>query len=515
MSREVAYKEFQRLYPEYLANIDKVAEIAKTSGSEAALAEFEKHNGLADDVINAIEDMASYNVDVAADLNEQADTVSLTVLFIQIAVIAVAIIVAIVIAQKTANDISKPVKFVTDFLREIGKGRTIFSETEIAEQQRISEGKDEMAECVRYLRNVTDALNGIAGLFARIVDDPAILYLPHRSPMSNAAYDKFFPGWKEYYGYNEEMDERIRLHWRGIFENADEIIEQVIKVRETHEKQELLWRFKNGTKLEFKATIVDFDDGNFGELWLARDVTAIYDLMQKANDASLAKSMFLSSMSHEIRTPMNAIIGMTSLARKTHDLDKINLYLEKTEEAGHRLMSLINDVLDMSKIESGKLQISKQEFDFAKMLDHAVSVISDKAVEKQIDVKVVYFTPITRLMWGDELRISQVIVNFLSNAVKFTPDNGKIVITTEIHKDNHLYVCCTDTGIGVSEKARKKLFHNFEQADNSITRRYGGTGLGLAISKQIVELMGGEISVESTVGKGSKFAFHIPIKLRG
>jgi CheY-like chemotaxis protein len=178
-------------------------------------------------------------------------------------------------------------------------------------------------------------------------------------------------------------------------------------------------------------------------------------------------------------------------------------------------MGLINDVLDMSKIESGKLEITKHEFDFDKMLNHVVTVIGDKALEKQIEIKVVKFTSITRLMWGDELRISQVIVNFLSNAIKFTPDNGKIVITTEIFEDSLLNVSCTDTGIGISKEARQKLFHNFEQADNSITRRYGGTGLGLAICKQIVELMGGEISVESTVGEGSKFAFLIPIELRG
>jgi signal transduction histidine kinase len=141
----------------------------------------------------------------------------------------------------------------------------------------------------------------------------------------------------------------------------------VRKVRESRKKQQLLWHFKDGKKLEFKATIVEFADGNIGELWLSRDITALYDAVQKANDASLAKSMFLSSMSHEIRTPMNAIIGMTSLAKKADDIDRIKHYLEKTEEAGRHLMSIINDVLDMSKIESGKLQISEHEFNYTKI----------------------------------------------------------------------------------------------------------------------------------------------------
>jgi CheY-like chemotaxis protein len=234
--------------------------------------------------------------------------------------------------------------------------------------------------------------------------------------------------------------------------------------------------------------------------------------MRRANDASLAKSMFLSSMSHEIRTPMNAIIGMTSLARKTDDLPKIKRYLEKTEEAGHRLMSLINDVLDMSKIESGKLQISDNEFDYVKMIDNAINVISDKALEKRIVIKTVYKNSIKNFMVADELRISQIIVNLLSNAVKFTSDCGLITLTSEVIDDTNLSVACTDNGIGISEQAMEKLFNSFEQADKSITRQYGGTGLGLAISKQIVELMGGTIKVISKEGQGSTFSFTIPIK---
>jgi CheY-like chemotaxis protein len=174
-------------------------------------------------------------------------------------------------------------------------------------------------------------------------------------------------------------------------------------------------------------------------------------------------------------------------------------------------MSLINDVLDMSKIESGKLQISENEFDYVKMIENAVNVVADKALEKRIEIKIIYNNPINYFMITDELRVSQVIVNLLSNAVKFTSDCGVIKLTTEIIDDKNLRVSCADNGIGIGKDAMVKLFNSFEQADKSITRQYGGTGLGLAISKQIVELMGGTIAVESEEGKGSNFTFTIPI----
>jgi methyl-accepting chemotaxis protein len=171
MSLEVAYKKFQELYPDYLTAIDGVEEAAETGGSTAALAAFDECDTLAADVLTAIEEIAEYNVDIAADLNADADSVSLTVLLIQIAVIIVAVIAAIIIAVTTANGISKPVNFITDILRAVGTtGRTTFTDTELSEQHRLAEGKDETAECARYLSGVTGALNGIAGLFERIAD---------------------------------------------------------------------------------------------------------------------------------------------------------------------------------------------------------------------------------------------------------------------------------------------------------------------------------------------------------
>jgi signal transduction histidine kinase len=351
------------------------------------------------------------------------------------------------------------------------------------------------------------------------VMDPAVAVLSDGSFIANEAYNDFFPDWNTVYnaaitGDDEKDFNTLVAYWDSMITNSDEHIEAIKRIRSTHKPQKSIWHFRDGKECIQKGYWLDLN-GVTGELWVLTDITRLYEAMQKANDANLAKSAFLSSMSHEIRTPMNAIIGLTTLARKTDDPAKIRLYLEKAEEAGHRLMTIINDVLDMSKIESGKLQIAENEFDYVKMLSNVVSVVSDKALDKRIDVEIKYKTPILRFIWADELRISQVILNLLSNAVKFTPDLGRIILTTEIKDGKRLIFSCADNGIGISDDAMDRLFQSFEQADRSITREYGGTGLGLAISKQIVELIGGTIAVESKEGEGSVFTVDIPIKLLG
>jgi signal transduction histidine kinase/DNA-binding response OmpR family regulator len=384
---------------------------------------------------------------------------------------------------------------------------------------RVDMGNDKFAE-LWMLRDITE-LEDTKRMFTEIfnVMDPAVAILSDGRMISNEAYNTVFENWRTVYNYAEEVpkDQELKVlcdYWDSMITNAEDHLITIRNIRETHEDQQCIWHFRDGKECMQKGYWLDLGKQG-GELWVLTDVSRLYDAIRQANAASLAKSMFLSSMSHEIRTPMNAIIGMTSLARKTRDLQKIHRYLEKTEEAGHRLMSLINDILDMSKIESGKLQISENEFDYMKMCENAANVIADKAIEKRIALKTVYNAQFTRLMWGDELRISQVIVNLLSNAVKFTPEGGFITLTTDVLDDKILRVTCVDNGIGINPEALPKLFLNFEQADKTITRQYGGTGLGLAICKQIVELMHGTIWVESTEGVGSTFTFEIPIEWRG
>jgi signal transduction histidine kinase/CheY-like chemotaxis protein len=265
---------------------------------------------------------------------------------------------------------------------------------------------------------------------------------------------------------------------------------------------------------ETQITVTEKDEFGVMEHQLNTMREALFENARQAQAASVSKSQFLSRMSHEIRTPLNAIIGMNTLAQKTSDQAKIKQYLKNTDEAAHRLLSLINDVLDMSKIESGKLTIVPNDFDFTKMVEQAMSVMKQNAREKGVSLKYDYHYQFNKIMVADELRLSQVIINLISNAVKFTPEGGYVRLDADVADEANrhiLTVSVTDNGIGIAPENMDKLFKSFEQADNSITRSYGGSGLGLSICKQIVKLMGGDITVKSTPGIGSIFTFSVPV----
>ncbi|MDR2942431.1 MAG: response regulator [Treponema sp.] len=232
-----------------------------------------------------------------------------------------------------------------------------------------------------------------------------------------------------------------------------------------------------------------------------------------AEAASRAKSAFLANMSHEIRTPMNAIIGMVTIGRNALNIERKNYCLTKIEDASNHLLGVINDILDMSKIEANKFELAPVEFDLEKMLQRVVNVINFRIDEKKQKFSVYIDRSIPRSLIEDDQRIAQVITNLLGNAVKFTPEKGAISLSVRLVQTVNnictLQVSVSDTGIGISPEQQKKLFKSFEQAESDTTRKYGGTGLGLAISKRIVEMMGGTIWVESEQGNGSVFSFTI------
>jgi len=237
------------------------------------------------------------------------------------------------------------------------------------------------------------------------------------------------------------------------------------------------------------------------------------DAVTKVTAASKAKSEFLSNMSHEMRTPMNAIINMTVIGKNSTDVERKNYALDKIGDASTHLLGVINDILDMSKIEAKKFELVPVIFNFNKMIDRVVTVVNFRVEEKHQKLLVHIDKDIPKAIKGDDQRISQVITNLLGNAVKFTPEKGSISLNTQFIGERDgickIQISITDTGIGISKEAQKKLFKSFQQAEASTSRKYGGTGLGLSISKSFVEMMGGNIWVESEYGKGSTFAFTI------
>jgi len=234
-----------------------------------------------------------------------------------------------------------------------------------------------------------------------------------------------------------------------------------------------------------------------------------------AEQASRAKSEFLSNMSHEMRTPMNAIIGMASIAKKAEDNERKDYALNKVEESSKHLLGIINDVLDMSKIEANKFELTNIEFDLRSLLQKAVSFIRLRMDEKHHKFSMNVENDVPLFYIGDDQRLTQVITNLLSNAAKFTPEGGEIGVKVSMagEKDGVCELCfeVSDSGIGISPEQQEKIFNIFEQAESGTTRKYGGTGLGLAISKRIVELMGGQISIDSDLGKGSRFIFTVKL----
>ena len=247
---------------------------------------------------------------------------------------------------------------------------------------------------------------------------------------------------------------------------------------------------------------------------------ALQSALEGARAASMAKSQFLSNMSHDIRTPMNAIIGMTTIAA-THldDKKRVMEYLKKISLSSQHLLSLINDILEMSKIESGKLSLREEPFNFAELVSEVVALMQPQAEAAQLELTVRLSTFEQEMVIGDALRVRQVYFNIISNAVKYTPPGGRIQIEaweqegSRSGRKNYL-LRCTDTGVGMSSTFLKHLFLPFERAQDSTSSRVSGTGLGMAITKNIVDLMSGDIQVESEPGKGSVFTVTLPLTLQ-
>ena len=315
--------------------------------------------------------------------------------------------------------------------------------------------------------------------------------------------------------------------------HMEDIFRKALETKETQSTDEQLCVGADGANskiLEHSISVIPFvynGENQDGLLVIFHDITERIEMESKikkaltaAMAASKAKGDFLSSISHEMRTPLNAIIGMTAIGKKAGEITEKNLALNKISDAASHLLGIINDVLDMAKIEAEKLELVPVEYNFEKMLQKVATVINFRVDEKRQQFSICIDDSVPRRIVGDDQRLAQVITNLLSNAVKFTPEGGVISLKVSFSAgaggaagadadNSELIVEVVDSGIGISPEHQERLFHAFEQADSGTSREYGGTGLGLVITKRIVELMGGRIWVESELGKGSRFVFTV------
>ncbi len=329
---------------------------------------------------------------------------------------------------------------------------------------------------------------------------------------SNPAFENLF-GFEKSEVLQHQVDDLI-VHPDELRE-ASQFTKLVTSGKTVHEITRRMRKGGEIVDVELFVMPIDVADEHVAFLALYHDISALIAARREAEAAAKAKAEFLANMSHEIRTPLNAVIGMTGLLMDTPLNPEQLEYAATVRNSGDALLGIINAILDFSKIEAGKLELEQQPFSVSDVVETSLDLIASTASAKKLEIAYLIDTAVPRAVVGDVTRLRQIIVNLLGNAIKFT-ESGEII--TRVAVDNkegdvyRLHFSVQDTGIGIPADRIDHLFESFTQVDASTTRRYGGTGLGLAISKQLVEIMGGKMWVESELGKGSIFHFTIRAK---
>ncbi|NMM42886.1 response regulator [Rhodospirillaceae bacterium KN72] len=344
---------------------------------------------------------------------------------------------------------------------------------------------------------------------------------------SNGCIQQWSRSAERMFGYSadEMLGQNVAMLTNGISNSEhDGFINRYRKTREAHIigiGREVTGRHRDGTLIPLDLSVSETPiDGTVLFTGVLRDITArkkieeaLIDARHMADAANEAKSAFLANMSHEIRTPLNAIVGMTHLLRTTSLNGRQAGFVDKISRASKSLLAIVNDILDYSKIEAGKLEIEHTPFDLEKVLRDVADIVMQKAAAKNLEFLLDIAPDVRLSLVGDPLRLGQILTNYANNAVKFT-EKGEVALTVRVVTDDETTVrlrfAVRDTGIGLTQEQQQKLFQSFHQADVTTTREYGGTGLGLAITKNLASLMGGEVGLESAYGEGSVFWFEAP-----
>ncbi len=313
--------------------------------------------------------------------------------------------------------------------------------------------------------------------------------------------------------YYVDLEKDEGICYRGDSEDKD----QTEEGKPFSFSERFKWYAENFVDIEYRDGFLEFIDADNIRKGLADEPILAYRYLASAEQANKAKTVFLSNMSHEIRTPMNAIIGLDNIALNDPDTpEKTKDYLAKIGTSAEYLLALINDILDMSRIESGRMVLKNEEFSLSKLLESINTMFSGQCLEKGLDYGCHIKGDIDDYYIGDNMKLRQVLINILGNAVKFTPSGGKIGLTIErtarFDGRTTLQFEISDTGIGMSKEFLPHIFDTFAQEDATYTNKYGSSGLGLAITKNIVEMMNGNINVESEKGKGTTFRASVTLK---